>query len=715
MKEKSKSNTAAGRKTTMLNDRFFSASPLTTDHSPLFYKVAIIGSGTASLNAAVQLKRLGIDDVVIVTEGVYLGTSANTGSDKQTYYRLNPCAPDGDSAYKMAQDLIAGGSMHGDTALIEAALSSECFAHLCRLGVAFPFNEYGMYTGYRTDHDIAGRATSAGPKTSIMMHEKLLNEVKRLNITILDGMEVVKILTDNDRFDLPHPPPVQEEANHLSNPHMCGFDKSVALFPLRERGVGDRENFVRGVIALDSRDSLQVILADYVVWGTGGPAALYADSVYPREQAGSLGVALMAGARACNLTESQFGIASVNPRWNLSGSFQQVLPDYFSCNPDGTEVKHFLVPYFNDWQTMCRMIFLKGYEWPFDVRKVSGSSLIDLLVYRERVELGRKVYMDFTCNPRYPGSRFSIKGLPEIAKGYLEKSGAVGETPVKRLIKMNKAAYELYLSKGVDLKKESIEIAVCNQHLNGGLAVDKWWETSIKNLFAVGEAAGTHGIYRPGGSALNAGQVGGLRAAQCIAHRIKTAKKTTRESIILKDEIFAVSEGAVKSGRRLNPLDERLKIQKRASATLGITRCIAGTRKAMAENMKQLRKHLSSGAADCPELRAWLKNIDLLITERAMLDASGKLLESLKQSRGSFICRKNSDMDLLHTGYIRAAENSRGGLRDSKVLTDMVIETWIDKKGNAHSEFVPVRPLPRPDDWFETVWAKYVKGEVFGS
>jgi succinate dehydrogenase/fumarate reductase flavoprotein subunit len=44
-----------------------------------------------------------------------------------------------------------------------------------------------------------------------------------------------------------------------------------------------------------------------------------------------------------------------------------------------------------------------------------------------------------------------------------------------------------------------------------------WWQTSVGGLFAVGECAGTHGIARPGGSALNAGQVGSLRAAQYIS------------------------------------------------------------------------------------------------------------------------------------------------------------------------------------------------------
>lgn len=676
MKEKIKSNIAAVRKNAARKDKLFSVSPLTTDHSPLFFKVAIIGSGAASLNAAVRLKRFGIDDIAIITEGANLGTSANTGSDKQTYYRLNPCAPSGDSAYKMAQDLFSGGAMHGDTALIEAALSYESFAHLCSLGVEFPFNEYGIYPGYRTDHDTASRATSAGPRTSIMMHEKLLAEAKRLGVIILENMEVIKILTDNDGFNLPHSPSV------------------------------------RGVVALDGSNSMQVILTDYVIWGTGGPAALYADSVYPREQTGSLGIALLSGIRACNLTESQFGIASISPRWNLSGSFQQVLPDYFSCNAEGTDKRHFLAQHFENWQTMCGMIFLKGYEWPFDVRKVPGSSMIDLLVYRERVELGRKVYMDFTCNPVYPGKRFSINGLPKVAKEYLKKSGAVGSTPIKRLMKMNMAAYELYLSKGVDLKKAPLEIAVCNQHLNGGLAVDKWWETSIKNLFAVGEAAGTHGIYRPGGSALNAGQVGSLRAAMCIAHRIKTAKSARCGNAVNIEVLFADIKSALHSNKRINPNEERLKIQKRVSSALGIIRSVSGTKKAISANSGQLYKHFSSGVKEISEVRTWLKNIDLLIAEKAMLDASLKLLENLRQGRGSFIYREKRNQDF---GYVPTDEKFKDRLSQGKELTSKVIETWFNKAGKFHSEFVPVRPVPVPEDWFESVWARFKKGEVFES
>ena len=45
--------------------------------------------------------------------------------------------------------------------------------HLVELGVPFPSNEYGEFVGYKTDHDPASRATSAGPLTSKFMTEKL--------------------------------------------------------------------------------------------------------------------------------------------------------------------------------------------------------------------------------------------------------------------------------------------------------------------------------------------------------------------------------------------------------------------------------------------------------------------------------------------------------------------------------------------------------------
>ncbi len=123
-------------------------------------------------------------------------------------------------------------------------------------------------------------------------------------------------------------------------------------------------------------------IADYVIVGTGGPGDLFKDSVYPETQITSLGMLLRAGAVARNLTEMQFGIAAQQPRWNLSGSYQQAIPRYYSTDIDGNDEREFLNDYFPSLESLTYATFLKGYQWPFDVKKINnyGSSCIDLLV-----------------------------------------------------------------------------------------------------------------------------------------------------------------------------------------------------------------------------------------------------------------------------------------------------------------------------------------------
>ena len=45
------------------------------------YNTLIIGTGCAGYNAADKLFDLGVTDIAIITEGRYMGTSRNTGSD----------------------------------------------------------------------------------------------------------------------------------------------------------------------------------------------------------------------------------------------------------------------------------------------------------------------------------------------------------------------------------------------------------------------------------------------------------------------------------------------------------------------------------------------------------------------------------------------------------------------------------------------------------
>lgn len=101
----------------------------------------------------------------------------------------------------------------------------------------------------------------------------------------------------------------------------------------------------------------------------------------------------------------------------------QVLPRVVSTDREGGNPREFLNDYFKDRGEMLSKLFLKGYQWPFDVRKVmEGSSIIDLLIYRETCLKGRRVYLDFRENPG--GREIDYGQLSEEARDYLERAGA---------------------------------------------------------------------------------------------------------------------------------------------------------------------------------------------------------------------------------------------------------------------------------------------------
>ena len=116
------------------------------------YDTLVVGSGAAGFSAADRLFQYGQTNMALVTEGICSGTSRNTGSDKQTYYKLSLAGDEPDSVNAMAQDFFSGQCVDGDHALCEAALSVQCFMHLVELGVPFPQNHFGEYVGLSLIH-----------------------------------------------------------------------------------------------------------------------------------------------------------------------------------------------------------------------------------------------------------------------------------------------------------------------------------------------------------------------------------------------------------------------------------------------------------------------------------------------------------------------------------------------------------------------------------
>lgn len=633
----------------------------------------IVGSGAASLNAAVSLHSLGQEDILIATEGWGAGTSNNAGSDKQTYYKLSISGNQPDSVEDMARDLFNGRCMHGDIALCEAQGSVRAFMNLVSLGVPFPHDEYGSYPGYRTDHDLRGRATSAGPYTSKMMFSVLAKEVKRRNIRVSDNYHVIALLTSQDRKKV----------------------TGAMALNLSEK---------------DPRRAFVLFNSVNIIFGTGGPAGIYKQSVYPASQSGSTGIALKAGATGQNLTESQFGIASVGFRWNLSGSFQQVIPRYFSARSDGSDEKEFLNDYFPDWRTLARAIFLKGYQWPFDPAKIKdwGSSLIDLIVCREIEEKGRKVYIDFRRNPSYGNTGdFSLSLLDPEVYDYLDKSGATQATPFERLCAMNPEAAELYRSHGIDLSMAPVEIAVCVQHNNGGLKADIWWESDLKNLFPVGEVNGSHGVHRPGGSALNSGQVGSYRAAFHIRKKHNAPPPEIKDFISncmgqVEEELNTAS-GWLWKGKNENAEKYLEEIRKRMSASAGIIRSAVKVSAALNEaSAMTARVRKDIGANDCYDLLKCYMLTDHCLSHQAYLKAAEVYLLSGGRSRGSFIVTGKTDLNNEFKAY-----SSEMCSYDRQAENEILEIRYED--GEFKSSFTPVRPIPERDLWFERIWAEFRK------
>ena len=621
----------------------------------------IVGTGAAGLNAADRLYHFGQTDISIITEDINAGTSRNSGSDKQTYYKLTLSGDEPDSVHDMAKTFFEGQCVDGDIAVCEAAMSAECFLRLVELGVPFPRNRYGEYVGYKTDHDPRCRATSAGPYTSRMMAERLEHSVKEKNITIFDRMLVIKIITDNNRV--------------------------MGLLCLALDKQGTEEQFV-------------AFNCENVIFATGGPAAIYRDSVFPKEHYGASGIAFEAGINGKNLTEWQYGLASVDPRWNVSGTYMQVLPRFISTDEDGGDVRGFMSGFFETDAKMLGNIFLKGYQWPFDVRKVeNGSSIIDILVYIETCK-GRRVYLDFTENPNSKPVDFSK--LPDEARIYLEKAGGCFGLPIERLKHMNAPAVDFYLDKGVDLTKEPLEIALCAQHNNGGLGIDHWWQTNIEGFFAVGEVAASHGVYRPGGSALNSGQVGSTRAAMYIASKRRNSPKTdfVKYTINAVQEVASLSELITTEKDTLDDLWEK--------SVTSMSRCGGAIRdsdmiKRALSDVEQEIKSFTQNVriSDTKQLWKVYRYWDILTCQKMYLGAMHDYIEQGGKSRGSALYTDNrgekpyATLPDLFTFILD--DGSRG---------DLVQEAKQEKSGNEFT-WRKVRPIPEGGGFFENVWKTF--------
>jgi succinate dehydrogenase/fumarate reductase flavoprotein subunit len=660
------------------------------------YNTVVVGAGAAGMNAAVHLYEFfsqkgckdAQDRIAVVTGGLHLGASRMSGSDKQTYYKMGTSPDVADSAEEFAKSLTAAGCCHGDLALAEAIGSLREFYHLIQAGVPFPHDSMGSYIGYKTDHDPYERATSAGPKTSKFMSECLQKQVERYGIKIFDRHEVAHLLT---------------------------------------AGRGNKKRII-GIVTLNKKNlsaedyALNVFYCENLILAAGGPGQLYNTNVYPKGQVGLHGIAFKAGLAAENLTESQFGLASIKFRWNVSGTYMQIIPRIFSTDCDGGDQKEFLADFFPTMRKMATDIFLKGYQWPFDPQRIQNfqSSLIDVLVFNE-TQKGRRVFMDFLKNPIGNARMYSfdLKDIEEEAFNYLQRTGAVQKTPIERLAHMNQPAIDIYTEHGIDLWSEPLEIAVCAQHNNGGFAVNRWWESNVPHTFVVGEMAATHGVKRPGGSALNSGQTGSLRAAEYIANVYgpDMPSRTVRDNKVIAQLAALIKKlNSFQKSNGLHPQHVIEQIQSRMTASGGHIRQMNDAQKALSKAIELYKEIQKSGllAKDAKEIVGAVEAEHLALASVGYLKAVVTLLKQGGGSRGSHLVLVNDGVG-IHPALTDKSGHPVSFKPENIKLRKSIIQVTFEprQKDMFAVKNVTVRPTPKDHKAFESAWKEYREQKIY--
>jgi hypothetical protein len=250
------------------------------------------------------------------------------------------------------------------------------------------------------------------------------------------------------------------------------------------------------------------------------------------------------------------------------------------------------------------------------------------------------------------------------------------------------------------------------------LRANHWWESNIRHLFPVGEVNGTHGVYRPGGAALNAGQVGGLRAAMFIAAQYPPAPPDVASFASCVEfqlagilgRIARWFKGAAHPGGKKYS-EFALEIRQRMSRhgahirnPRDIAGAIADARRALEEADTQLC------VAQRREMPAAFKTLELALTHVFYLEAIGEYINKGGQSRGSYLI-PTPDGDQSCAGI---GDNWRFSITEEEAFVNRhVLELAIDPEHRIHKKWVPVRPIPAADDWFENVWRDYLNSKVF--
>jgi len=218
-------------------------------------------------------------------------------------------------------------------------------------------------------------------------------------------------------------------------------------------------------------EKVEMIFSAYTVLATGGLGRIYLHTTNPPCATGDgFAMAYRAGARLINMEYIQFHPTSL-----------------FHKDADGFLISEAMRGEGAKLKTKDNVPFMDKYS---PLGDLAPRDEVSRSIYEEMIRRGDSyVYLDIASY-----TKIDIK-------------------------KRFPAIYEKCLSLDIDILKSPMPVVPAAHYSCGGVQVDSWGRTSLRNLYAVGEvsATGIHGANRLASTALLEGLVWGVRAAQHMA------------------------------------------------------------------------------------------------------------------------------------------------------------------------------------------------------
>ena len=398
-----------------------------------------------------------------------------------------------------------------------------------------------------------------------------------------------------------------------------------------------------GAVGIDDDGEPLLIEAGAVILAAGGVGQLFRYSFNPPGNTGdAYAMALRAGAELFNMEFMQQGLATTWPTQAMVMLYEMDKP-YRLLNAQG---KYFLQEYLPEGVSVEEVSRVKAWHWPVSCR--------DAAIHLDR----------------------AIKG--EVLKG-----NGTPHDGVFLDLSDSKRGFEpelfepFMLSRGIDVRRDLVQVQVHHHTSNGGIRIDSDAHTSVPGLFAAGEAAGWQGADRLGGTMLSGSQVFGWRAGAKAA-KVATdqgngsCSKTALERLTEAIARFSEVKGKKRPGELRPSLQqtmwETLLVEKDAESLSRARNFIADERERLASDV----------------LIAEPFDLALAFEHRNLLDVAEVITEAAAmrtESRGSHFRADNPRRDDANwlTNIFVTRKNGHLSLFRKWVAE---VDRWVDQPGD---------------------------------